>query len=524
MAALSNHWRATLVVIVGVSLSLLAPGLAGAGRPTSDRPGRAAGATGATPLAIAGEAQEGELLRLNASDREEARRLRYQWQRCSVSGRCTIIARTRGPRYRVQAEDVSHAIRVVARPRNGRGPREMIAATGLVLPMPPAVVSAPTIVGEVEEEAKLLVDAGDWRSASPLAFAYQWHRCDATGGACAPIPGATRVSYRVTAGDVDWTLQASVIAANAGGSSSAGLTAPRLVLPLPPAALAPPAISGTAREGVTLSAGTGSWASAHELAYSYQWRRCDAAGESCADLPGATGETYVLTSAEIDSALRVVVTASVSGVTSSAGSDSTAPVRALPPVSSSAPTIAGEAREGATLAAVDGDWTSSLPLSVAYQWQRCGLDGESCGDIRGATGSTYTLSAIDVGKAVRVAVTASQGDELASVVSAPTAPVLPARPTNTSLPSISGTPRDGRTLKTRRGNWVSTDRPAYSYRWQRCDVSGESCADIAGASASRYVLTSADIGAAIRVVVTATGRGGATSATSAQTAVVATSG
>jgi hypothetical protein len=37
--------------------------------------------------------------------------------------------------------------------------------------------------------------------------------------------------------------------------------------------------------------------------------RCDAAGGACADVPGATGGTYVLGAADVGSTMRVAVTA-----------------------------------------------------------------------------------------------------------------------------------------------------------------------------------------------------------------------
>ena len=99
-----------------------------------------------------------------------------------------------------------------------------------------------------------------------------------------------------------------------------------------------------------------------------------------------------------------------------------------------------------------------------------------------------------------------------------TAPPPPA-PSNTSLPSVSGTTVQGQTLSTTNGSW--TGNPTnYSYAWQDCDTSGSNCTNITGATSSDYKLGSGDVGHTLRAVVTATNPGGSTPATSAQTATV----
>jgi hypothetical protein len=88
------------------------------------------------------------------------------------------------------------------------------------------------------------------------------------------------------------------------------------------------------------------------------------------------------------------------------------------------------------------------------------------------------------------------------------------------LPTSSGTAVQGQTLAAQPGAW-SNNPASYAYQWRRCDATGSACSDIAAATSSSYVLTAADIGSTLRVAVTATNGGGSSSATSAQTAVVA---
>jgi hypothetical protein len=99
-------------------------------------------------------------------------------------------------------------------------------------------------------------------------------------------------------------------------------------------------------------------------------------------------------------------------------------------------------------------------------------------------------------------------------------PPPPAAPVNTTAPAIAGTATQGQTLSANTGTW-SGSPVGYSYQWQDCDGSGTGCANIGGASSSSYTLTAADVAHTIRVVVTASNAGGATAASSLQTAIVA---
>ena len=71
---------------------------------------------------------------------------------------------------------------------------------------------------------------------------------------------------------------------------------------------APPAVTGNPVQGQTLSADRGHWVGGPET-WAYQWKRCDAAGANCADIAGATAETYVVTTADAGFTLGVRIEA-----------------------------------------------------------------------------------------------------------------------------------------------------------------------------------------------------------------------
>ena len=103
-------------------------------------------------------------------------------------------------------------------------------------------------------------------------------------------------------------------------------------------------------------------------------------------------------------------------------------------------------------------------------------------------------------------------------------PPPPPAPVNTSLPTISGTTKQGQTLTESHGTWTNGPIMGYMYRWLDCDSAGNNCAAISGATNQTYTLTSSDVGHTIRVAETASNaRGPGTPANSAPTAVVTSS-
>lgn len=93
-------------------------------------------------------------------------------------------------------------------------------------------------------------------------------------------------------------------------------------------------------------------------------------------------------------------------------------------------------------------------------------------------------------------------------------------PTNTTAPSIAGTPRDGETLTANEGTWTGDEPMTFTYQWQRCDGNGLNCANLAGATARTYDVQTSDVNNRLRVVVTAKNVTGSTSANSQPTAAV----
>jgi hypothetical protein len=186
-----------------------------------------------------------------------------------------------------------------------------------------------------------------------------------------------------------------------------------------------------------------------------------------------------------------------------------APAMANPPTFSS-----GAARQGSTLVMTDSDFTPT-----AIQWWRCDSSASNCNPIQNQTGTSYKLTAGDVGFTIEVA-----DDEgtpsIPGNVSAPTTVVFPAL----TAPVIAGPTAEGQTLQAV-PQW-STAPPsnpgpgAFTYTWNRCFTI---CTAVQSGGNSQYSLTAADAGSRIRVDVSETDPSG-TQSNSAQTGAIAAAG
>jgi hypothetical protein len=89
----------------------------------------------------------------------------------------------------------------------------------------------------------------------------------------------------------------------------------------------------------------------------------------------------------------------------------------VPPSLVSVPTISGdfsyhgsgESGWGGTVTATIGTWKSSDPPTYSFQWQECDSSGDNCSNVppMGSTPDNYWITPSEVGKTIRVAVTAT---------------------------------------------------------------------------------------------------------------------
>ena len=175
--------------------------------------------------------------------------------------------------------------------------------------------------------------------------------------------------------------------------------------------------------------------------------------------------------------------------------------------SAAAPTITGSLSIGSELTAHPGAFVPEA-TDYTYQW----LNGAN--PIAGATSATYTITAADAGKSVRVSVTGTKSGYLPKVTTSATVTAEKAL-TSTPTPKIGGTVKVGSTLTASAGKWAPKT-VTLRYQWNRSGVA------ISGAKSAKYKLTVADLAANISVSVTGSKTGYTkVTATSSTTGAVA---
>ncbi|MGO9907276.1 MAG: hypothetical protein ACLPY3_16400 [Solirubrobacteraceae bacterium] len=219
-----------------------------------------------------------------------------------------------------------------------------------------------------------------------------------------------------------------------------------------------PAITGSAEVGSVLHASRGRWTRASKFTYS--WELCNARGKRCkpiakaAKRPKHKASAYLVPGKDLGHTIRVIVVASnawgntratsratkvikefrASGQNPSPGAPGSGgglvggvpcapPVSGNGPSSTALPVVSGNPVAGDTLTATSGSWSSS-PTSYTYQWED--RIGQTCASISGATGSSYTAQASDVGDSLGVIVTATNASGSTSASSWNTAAISPA--------------------------------------------------------------------------------------------------
>ena len=161
-----------------------------------------------------------------------------------------------------------------------------------------------------------------------------------------------------------------------------------------------------------------------------------------------------------------------------------------------APAVTGTPQVGVKLKTSNGTW-SATNLVFHYQWLADGVP------ISGATAKTFKPTANQLGQRLRAKVTATKsGSHTGSATTPLTDTVAKGAFTTTAAPAITGTPQVGVPLTASNGTWAPAG--AYTYRWY---AGGTLLPD---ATTATFTPTAAELGQPIRVKVTSTLAGYAT--------------
>ena len=276
-------------------------------------------------------------------------------------------------------------------------------------------IVGPIVTGTPQVGQTLTADASSIRKRdgySNATFRYQWMAKD--GSTYQSVHGATSSNYTVAPTDTGKTIEVIVWATDDLGQRDVVISPPTTVVkPFNNAPTGTPTISGTPRVGETLTATTSGVADADgmtDAVFSYRWVLRDLTTNTDTDIEDGTSSTYVLADTAEGKAVKVRVT-----FTDDAGNVETLTSAATEAVSprpnrdaTGAPAISGTARVGETLTATTSGIADADGLTnavFAYQWLRHDLTDETDTNIDNPNSATYTVTADDQGKALKVRVT-----------------------------------------------------------------------------------------------------------------------
>ena len=358
-----------------------------------------------------------------------------------------------------------------------------VAAPTATAAEPTAITLAkPTISGDAVVDGLLV--AQTTVDPSDATLAYSWKAASAEV--------ATTSFYRPTPADVGKTITVTVTASYAGLADRSRTSDPTAAVEKATfTSNYAFSITGKSRVGSTLTVDVnspGGVVAPNPTGSSLQWLR------DGSPIGGATGQSYVLVSADLGTSITLAVTVTRAGYNDLTVTSSNAigPIR-KEIITLNKPKISGDAVVDGLLIANVGTVTPS-GTSLAYSWKSDSAEV--------ATTSFYRPTPADVGKTITVTVTASKaGLADQSKTSNPTAPVEKADFTSDYRFRISGKAMVGNTLTVdvnSPGGVVSPTPTGTSFQWLR-DGS-----PIGGATSESYGLVSADLGTTITLAITVT--------------------
>lgn len=333
-------------------------------------------------------------------------------------------------------------------------------------------VVKPLVVSGTARYDSTIRATGAWTPGSKAT--YQWYRNTVA------IKGATGTSLRLGTADIRAKIHVVAVVELSGYATRTDTSSPVTVGPALFTSAPAPTISGTAKVGHKLTVSAGAWAPA-AATLAYQWYRNGQA------VSGATAVTYTLTAADKGADLKVRVRAAKGGYTTTDKHSAAVKVAAGTISATKAFKISGTPRYGNTLKVSQG-WTPGV--KATYQWHRNGKP------VKGATKSSFTLSAKDIGAKISVRATVTKPGYSSRAATAKAVSVGKAVFSVKTAPKITGTKKAGAILRTSTGSF-SAKPTSYGHQWYR---NGK---PISGAKKSSYRVVKADRGQKISVRVTA---------------------
>src|SRR5689334_6405616 len=267
----------------------------------------------------------------------------FQWKRCDagdpVNGTCANITGATLSTYTPTPADKDFRLRVgVTATDSGGSTQQNSEVTAPVVLLAPKGTATPPILpaGTNVVDQTLSVATGTWSGSAPIAFTYSWRRCNPVGdfATCVPIVGATASTYVPSVADIGFSLRVWITGTNLAGTDTliTNHTFPIVDKQhFAPSATLSPSIAGAALPKRQLTADIGTFKGDLPIATSMQWYRCDAVGDDCHAIAGATKVVYFPGDADVGFTLRLFVLVSNAYGKLLAKSDPTSAVASNPP-------------------------------------------------------------------------------------------------------------------------------------------------------------------------------------------------
>jgi hypothetical protein len=422
----------------------------------------------------------------------------YHWVRNKgLSDEATISSAT-GSTYTVEPADQLHRLSCKVIATNSVGSAEAASKNGFeVAGSRPENLLAPSVSGTAVVGDTLTCEKGTWSGVPTPTYAYVWvgHRGPHDEET---IGLATARMYTVGPEDRGHSLYCEVTATNSEGSASQvsnTVVVPKGVGEGAPKNEAVPTVSGQAALGAVLTCSEGTWSGTPVPTLTYQWLR------DGLTIASATAATYEVVEADQGHTLSCQVTAMNDEGVASKSSSNVMEIPGLAPENTEAPQVSGIPAVGQQLTCLRGVWKAEPTPTFKYQWLRRGTS------IPSATASTYIVANEDRGEPISCRVTARNSAGRVDATSSSLE--IPGNlPVNTAAPEVSGTAVVGATLTCLPGTWNGNPPPTFTYQWL---LNGT---DIPSATASIYMVVSADRGLTLSCQVTASNGEGIASASS----------
>lgn len=469
--------------------------------------------------------------------------IQYRWYACTIEGDSSeelpedCLQISTQSYLHPSLATVGKYLRVAVFLSNPTGSVGIYSATSEAVVEPadssPTISGVTTILTAPVEGTSLSADWAELSSwgypATSLRDDRRWYSCSGAGAAQETVPVGctllrTSYSYTPTASDVGKYLRAAVTYSNARGSTTSVSATSAVVAARPrfaPQETILPTMTGLAMVGQQILGAIGEWnAFPTQVAYTYRWYRCLAAGNSATSLPtgcsllAGTALGYKVVSGDLNRYLRLAVTATNSIGSRTVWTATSAKVVAsalVAPAATGTPCIAlglgGDPYVGASI--LDTGCTVTFTgnpgiVGTTSSWYRC-----SASDTARTSGSSmsgcvlvkqnsprpssgrcyedctpqYTLGQADVGKHMRLAITGTNSRGKATSWSATIGPVVELLAGKLPIvifpPNLLDAPVVGEPFWQDGGAWVeygdSDYAPIHQYlvRWYHCASTGD---------------------------------------------------